>query len=265
MRSNADSFYWDRNIAKYIVKRLKEPHTLPFFYGLGFIGPHNPFTPSLKYWNRTGDSSAKEMLPQDSSGTISPHFIGNGSGNIELPSTPPNDRRDVPRFEFFGGQYLPSDSEWRRIIHAYDAEVAQTDAQLGYVLDEIDRQNLWANTVIVFFGDHGQHLGEHEGVWKKNTLFEESLHIPLIICAPGKQGDKKCSKIVELEDIYPTLLELCSLPPLSTLEGSSLVPLLDNSTLIWKRAAFSQLKRILKDGSIVMGRSIRTDQYRYTS
>jgi len=263
--SNADSFYWDRNIAKYIVKRLKEPHTLPFFYGLGFIGPHNPFTPSLKYWNRTGDSSAKEMLPQDSSGTISPHFIGNGSGNIELPSTPPNDRRDVPRFEFFGGQYLPSDSEWRRIIHAYDAEVAQTDAQLGYVLDEIDRQNLWANTVIVFFGDHGQHLGEHEGVWKKNTLFEESLHTPLIVCAPGKQGGKKCSKIVELEDIYPTLLELCSLPPLSTLEGSSLVPLLDNSTLIWKRAAFSQLKRILKDGSIVMGRSIRTDQYRYTS
>jgi uncharacterized sulfatase len=264
VRSNTDSFTWDRTIAKHIVKRLRQTRTLPFFYGLGFINPHNPFTPHLSAWNKVGDPSVQELLPLDSNGTTSPTFKGNGSGNIVLPSTPLNDRSDVPPIAFTVGQLIPTSYEWKRIIHAYNGDVVDTDIQLGLVLDEFDRQNLWANTIVIFIGDHGQHLGEHEGLWKKNTLFEESVHIPLIVCMPGKKGGRTCSKLVELEDIYPTLLELAGLPKLSNLEGSSFAPLLDKPDFEWKRATFSQVKRVKAKGDVV-GRSIRTKQYRYTS
>ena len=264
VRSNTDSFTWDRTIAKHIVKRLRQTRTLPFFYGLGFINPHNPFTPHLSAWNKIGDPFVQELLPEDSSGTTSPIFKGNGSENIVLPSTPLNDRSDVPPIAFTIGQLIPSSYEWKRIIHAYDGDVVDTDIQLGLVLDEFDRQNLWANTIVIFIGDHGQHLGEHEGLWKKNTLFEESLQIPLIVCVPGKKGGRTCSKLVELQDIYPTLVELAGLPKLSNLEGSSFAPLLDNPNFKWKRAVFSQVRRVKKQGDI-MGRTIRTEQYRYTS
>jgi uncharacterized sulfatase len=129
------------------------------------------------------------------------------------------------------------------------------------VLDEMDRQNLWSNTVVVFWSDHGQQLGEHDGTWLKEVLFEESLHVPLIICVPGKPAGV-CSRLVEYVDLYPTLAQICGLPAPTGMEGSSFVPLLDMPTLHWKKAVFSQ---VLRADSLVMGRSVRTEQYSYNS
>lgn len=255
-----DSLIEDGQLARDLVKSLKKPQTQPFFYGLGLISTHDYFTPNLPYWNMNGDPSVQELLKADQFGNTKPGFVGNGSANIVLPQGPPNDRADVPAIAFNGAlQIIKPPDELKRTIHAYDAEVAQMDAELGLVLDELDRQNLWSNTVVIFFSDHGQHLGEHEGLWRKLTLFEESLHIPMIICAPGK-APGVCNRVVELVDIYPTLLELCGLPPVSGTEGASFASLLDNPTQPWKNAAFSQVQR-----SNVMARSVTTERYRYNS
>jgi iduronate 2-sulfatase len=241
-------------MARDLVARMQQPQITPFFYALGLTA-HHPFNPSLKYWNLNGDPSVQELLPIDANRDFT-DLKGNGSEPIILPSTPPGDRNDIPA-SALTGQWLYNDSELKRVVHAYDAKVSQTDAQLGLVLDEMDRQNLWENTIVVFWSDHGQHLGEHEGLWGKLTLFEESLHIPLIVCVPGKSAGE-CSKLVELVDLYPTLAELCGLPPPSGMEGTSFAPLLDNPTLTWKRAIFSQVSRS-------KGRSVHTEQYHYNS
>lgn len=178
---------------------------------------------------------------------------------IILPQTPQGDRNDVPSVAF-PGQQLMNDTDWKNTIHAYDAEVSQIDAQLGIVLDELDRQQLWKNTVVVFLADHGQHLGEHEGTWRKNTLFEESLHVPLIVCMPGKLPGV-CNQLVELVDLYATLSELCGLPAPPESEGSSFAPLLDNPAFEWKNAVFAQVARAGPND----GTSITTKEYSYNS
>jgi len=239
-----------------LVARMKQDVGQPFFYALGLL-VHHPFTPSLKYWNKNGDPSVQELLPVDSSGAIS-NLKGNGSQPIVIPATPAGDRSDVACIAFTG-QEVVTGLNLKRVIHAYDGEVAQMDEELGVVLDEMDRQNLWKNTVVVFLSDHGQHLGEHAGLWGKETLFEESLHVPLIVCAPGMVAGE-CTRLVELVDLYPTLAELCGLPSPAAMQGQNFAPLLANPGLPWKNAVFSQVKR----GS-VMGKSVRTKQYRYNS
>ena len=228
----------------------------PFFYAVG-LSTHRPFAPALKYWNKIGSSETLDSLPVGLK-DLRPRIAGNNSNDIELPSTPPNDRSDVPRVAF-PNQAVKEPYEWKEAIHAYDGEVAQMDAQLGLILDELDKKNLWHNTIVVFTSDHGQHLGEHEGLWFKNTLFKESLGVPFIICAPGKlRGD--CDRLIELVDVYPTLADLCGLPIPSNLEGTSFAPLLGNLDLPWKQAAFSQVKR-----GKLMGRNVRTERYSYNT
>lgn len=265
----ADGAWWIDSLAdsstqggietQHYVDRLRQGQTQPFFYALGFIQTHSPFAPNLFNWNKNGDPSRQQHLP-DIHGDTSV-YIGNGSGNILLPQTPVGDRNDVPPVAFSEPPVIKTDDDWRNAIHGYEGDLSQLDTYLGWVLDEIDRQNLWSNTIIVFWTDHGQHLGEHEGLWGKLTLFDESLHIPLIICAPGKKAGV-CYQLTENVDVYATLAELCGLPKPTGMEGSSLVPLLDNPNFPWKRAVFSQVKRG-KDG--IMGRSVHTNQYAYNS
>ncbi len=251
VNGQADSTLSDGITCRDLTAKLKAPQLQPFFYALGLHNPHNPFTPSLTYWNKLGDPASRQLLVINSQGQTANRY-GNGSDNIIVPATPPDDLSDIPSVALTV-RTPRSGTDWKSSVHGYYGEVAQMDAQLGIVLDELDRQNLWSNTVVVFIGDHGQHLGEHMGLWGKITLFEESLHTPMIICAPGKPPGV-CDKLVEFVDLYPTLLELCGLPPQTGLEGSSFVRLLDEPQQPWKRAVFSQLTK---------GRSVRNEQYRY--
>ena len=150
----------------------------------------------------------------------------------------------------------------------------------------LDRLGLTDNTIVILYGDHGYHLGEHNGLWHKLSLFEESVRVPFIIAAPGKSQGKHSDGLVELVDIYPTLVELAGLTPPEGLEGTSLSPWLDNPDAPGKKAAYSEVLRtgqapliriLLQNGRLheplppgslsdqdTPGRSVRTERYRYT-
>jgi iduronate 2-sulfatase len=186
-----------------LIASLKKPSSQPRFFALG-LSNHNPFTPTIDFWNLYGDAAVQENLPIFGSKTNAT-IQGNSSAIIEVPNTPADDRADIPPIALLGNNtVVKSDTDWRKTVQAYYGEVSRMDAHLGMLLDELDRENLWENTVIVFVSDHGQHLGEHGGLWLKSTLFNESLHVPLLIYAPGKSANL-CNKLVEEVDIYPTL------------------------------------------------------------
>ena len=243
-----------------VIKKLEQPVATPYFYGLG-LNTHNPFTPLLTSWNKTGDSSVNELLPVDATGTLT-NVMGNGSANIILPNTPVDDTADIPPVALKGTLFDFPPDEVQNLRHAYYGEIIELDSHLGVLLDALDSLNLWDSTVVVFWSDHGLHMGEHEGLWLKLTLFEESLRVPLVICAPGKKTGI-CYTPVEWVDLFPTLTELCGLPTAEGMEGSSLVPLLENPDAQWKKAIFSQIFR--KVGFDVMGRAVRTNQYHYNA
>jgi arylsulfatase A-like enzyme len=138
------------------------------------------------------------------------------------------------------------------------------DAQVGRVLDELDRLKLRDNTVVVLWGDHGWQLEEH-GLWCKHTNYETSARAPLIISVPGqKSSGSRTEALTEFVDIYPSLVEACGLPRPEGLEGTSFLPLLAHPTRAWKTAAFSQYPRGVRGIGRVMGYSMRTDRYRLT-
>ncbi len=148
----------------------------------------------------------------------------------------------------------------RTLKHGYYAAVSYMDAQIGKVLDELDRQGLRQNTIIVLWGDHGWKLGEH-GEWCKHSNVENDTNAPLLLSMPGmKNAGKHSRALVEFVDIYPTLSELAGLPLPAHLEGTSFKALLEDPERPWKRAAFSQYPRDKQ----LMGYSMRTDRYRFT-
>jgi iduronate 2-sulfatase len=137
------------------------------------------------------------------------------------------------------------------------------DAQVGRLLDEIEKLGLRDNTIIILWGDHGWKLGEH-AAWAKHTNAENDTHAPLILAVPGMAAAGKHSPaLVEFVDIYPTLAELAGLPLPPHLEGSSLKPLIAHPDTPWKTAVFSQYPRKTGQQNL-MGYSMRTDRYRFT-
>jgi uncharacterized sulfatase len=145
----------------------------------------------------------------------------------------------------------------KEFIAAYYACVSFVDAQVGLILDAMERLKILENTVIVFIGDHGFHLGDH-GMWGKSTLFEQSCKAPLIISGPGISGGA-CTRPVEFLDIYPTVADLVGLGGVSGLQGASLRPLLAKPDAAWDRPAYTSLRH-----ERILGRSVRTERYRYT-
>ncbi len=235
---NKDEDEPDGRTARRIAELIAKNKDKPFFIAAGFHKPHLPFVAPKKYF---------EMYPAE---------------KIELPKEPADVRKDVPPIAFTAtaGDEKMTDADKRQAIAAYFACVSFMDAQVGVLLDTMDRLKLWDNTVVVLWGDHGWQLGEHGGLWRKMTLFEESARVPLLVAAPGKKAGVASPRLVELIDLYPTLSELCGLKPAEGQEGTSFVPLLSEPERAWKKAAFTTVAR----GKNTMGRSIRTERYRYT-
>jgi iduronate 2-sulfatase len=230
----------DGKVATETIRILREHKDQPFFMATGFYRPHVPDIATKKYF---------DMYKLE---------------DIDIPVGPPEHLTNIPPIAMTVKpiNYGISDDKLRLFKRAYFASVSFVDSQVGRVLDELERLGLADHTIVVVWGDHGWMLGEH-GQWQKMCLFEESVRVPLIIYVPGAKGNGKVSpRTVELVDLYPTLADLCGLQPPANLEGTSLRPLLvkpkDSS---WKAPAYTQVTRA-KEKS--MGRSVRTERWRYT-
>lgn len=243
----ADNAYPDGKIAESAIKALNQLKDQPFFLAVGFYKPHLPFNAPQKYWDMY-DAEAIELPEVDSPPQDVPEVALTNWGELRAYSLIPSEGKLDPAMT-------------RKLIHGYRACVSYTDAQIGKLLDELDRLDLRKNTIVILWGDHGWKLGDY-GDWCKHTNFEIDTRSPLIISVPGMsvQG-KRTQALVELVDIYPTLSELAGLPIPAHLQGSSLVPLLDHPEREWKEIALSQYPR--QNGE-VMGYSMRTDRYRFT-
>lgn len=221
------------------VELLSQKHDKPFFLAVGFAKPHVPFIAPKKYFDLYPPD--KMPLPPD----FAPEPVG-------------SDAAYRPNFDIFIRRPAAA-QEAREMIAGYRAATTFMDAQLGRVLNALDRSGLANDTVVVFFGDHGFHLGE-KGMWSKQTLFEAGTRVPLIIAAPGMAAGKVSAGTVELVDLYPTLAELCGLAPPPGADGESLTPLLRTPGARWNHPAYSYIRR--PNGTL--GASVRTARYRYT-
>jgi iduronate 2-sulfatase len=231
------SDHTDAKIADACIKMLEEHRDRPFFIGCGFFRPHVPCVASKNYFDLYPLS--RFHLPEEPRGHIA------GIPPIALTVMPLN--------------YGLDDEKLRIFMRAYYASASLMDAQTGRVLAALDRLGLADKTVVVFISDHGWCLGEH-GQWQKWLLFEESARVPMIIYDPANSvRGKICSRPVELVDLYATLADLCGLPAPAGVEGQSVRLLVENPEGAWDRPARTQVVH-----GKVMGRSVRTDRWRYT-
>lgn len=229
----------DGMVASEAIRLMQEHKEEPFFIAAGFFRPHCPFVAPKKYF---------DMYPVES---------------ITLPEEPADHFKNIPSAAFWTNPLYWGLNEQERmeVIRAYYASVTFMDAQVGRLLDALDQLGLAENTIVVFWSDHGYHLTEH-GQWMKQSLFEESARVPMFIAAPYAKGNGKASKrIVELIDIYPTLAHLCGFEPPEYLAGNNLIPLLNKPDRKWDKAAYTQ---IMRSPEKFMGRSVRTERWRYT-
>lgn len=225
-----DEAMFDGKVASWVVSELEKAHDRPFFLAYGLTKPHLTWQVPQKYF---------DLHPLDS---------------IELPPVRAGDQDDLPAFgkmlarkvydpsgerDFAvpGGDHanVIANKQWHKAVQAYLATISFADAQIGRVLDALDRSAYADNTLIVLWGDHGWHLGE-KAHWRKHALWDVSTRTPLIFVAPrGVAQDRLCERPVSLIDIYPTLVDLAGLPPRKGLDGQSLRPLLENPELAWDR------------------------------
>lgn len=214
----------------------------PFYLAVGFYRPHTPFVAPKPYY---------AMYPPDA---------------LELPEIPANLNELFPDPALSiqkKAEVAMSDDLRRRALQAYYASTTFMDAQVGRLLDALDRLGLADNTVVVFHSDHGYHLGE-KNLWQKRSLFEESARVPLIISVPGnKANGQACRRPVEIVSLHNTLTDLCGVSAGPKTEGHSLRPLVEDPAAKWDHPAFTQVTRGDK-GSEFMGRSVRTQRWRYT-
>jgi arylsulfatase A-like enzyme len=225
------------------LRRFKDQ---PFFIACGFVKPHSPPTAPQRFFDLY-DPAKIELTPDFAAWpTVPPGFP---SAAIR--------KRNADLFIGRGA----SEAEAKEVIRAYLASISWADWNLGRVVGELDRLGLRDNTIIVFVADHGYQLGE-KGKWSKaGSLFEMGTRVPLIISAPGANGNGHAStRIVESLDIYPTLVELCGLPGQNGTEGESLTPLLKNPQADWDKPGFSIWS---EDGNTIHGTAVRTEKWRY--
>ncbi len=242
-----DEAYQDGMYAKEGVRLIKElsQKEQPFFIAVGFKKPHLPFAAPQKYWDLYSRDDIK-LSPNPNHPEGSPEY---STTHYSLASYKGYNDKD--------GGVIPEDYQ-KTLRHAYAACVSYIDAQVGKLIKQLQESGVSDNTVVMFIGDHGWHLGD-QGMWGKTTNFENATLSPLIISVPGLAKGKRLNQLVEYVDIYPTLADLAGFQPGNYLEGTSFVPLLENPERKWKDAAFSQFPR----GKAMEGFAIRTDNFRY--
>jgi uncharacterized sulfatase len=226
----------DGYIARRIVELMEQSKQgdKPFFLAAGFRRPHLLWVAPKKYF---------EMYPPE---------------KMELAETREGDLDDIPKPALTRRAPDMSDAQRRKAIASYYACVSFVDAQIGVVLDGLERLGLAENTIVVLTSDHGWHLGQH-GLWGKVTLFQESARVPLIIRAPGVSQKGVSPRTVEMLDFFPTLCELADLKPPEKLDGATLVPQLRDPQSPREKPAFSVLRR-----GETWGRAVYTERFRYT-
>ncbi len=203
----------DWKVASWSVEQLQQKPKQPFFLSVGFFLPHVPCYATQKWF---------DLYPEDT---------------LQLPPFQANDRDDTPRFSWYLHWKLPEPrqkflveaNQWKNIVRSYLACTSFVDSQVGRVLDALEESGAADNTIVVLWSDHGWHLGE-KLITGKNTLWDRSTRVPLIFAGPGVATNGRCEQPAELLDMYPTLVDLCGLPPRNDLEGHSLVPQLRVAT-----------------------------------
>jgi iduronate 2-sulfatase len=234
--------YTDGAIADEAIKQLQSKDERPFFLAVGFKKPHLPLVAPKKYWDIYDPANIEIPKPEAPIGAAQQATTTWG---------------ELRAYDGIPAEGDLTDQQTRSMIHAYRACVSYVDVQIGRVLEELDKQGLRENTIIVFWSDHGWKVGDY-GDWCKHTNFELDTHVPLIYSGPGIPSGKRSSALVEYIDIYPTLTEWCGLKTPPQCEGKSSLPLFADSTLPGKEVALSQYPR---SG---MGYSIRSGKWRYT-
>ena len=242
--------------AEWVLERCAKKKDRPFFLAVGFFRPHTPYvSPAKPYF---------EMYPEKEM----PVVQGVKEDQADLPPAALGSHKKE--------QEKLTDDLRRQTVQAYLASISFMDAQVGRVVNALDRLGLAENTVIVFTSDHGYHMGEH-GLWQKMSLFEESARVPLLIVAPGVSAKGGVAKSpVGHIDLFPTLAELCGVKPPPNLQGQSLVPMLKDPTAVGRGWAITQVMRgggparasvttnVGSDGARFFGYTLRTPRWRYT-
>ncbi len=241
-----DSGYPDGKLADQAIEVLRGLADRRFFLAVGFYKPHLAFACPRRYW---------DLYRRDEIDLADNPFSPKDAPPIAL-----HNWGELRAYDGIPAQGPVSDEQARELIHGYYACTSFVDAQIGRVLDELEALKLRDSTVVVLWGDHGWNLGEH-GLWCKHCNYETSTHSPMVMSMAGQRAPgRRTDALTEFVDIYPSLCEACELPLPDHLEGTSFVPLMNDPSLPWKTAAFSQYPR----GRNRMGYSMRTDRYRYT-
>lgn len=227
-----------------------------FFMAVGFLKPHLPFVSPKKYWDLYDRNNIK-TAPFQSFSKDAPTFAFQSLGEL------------VSHYFDTNSEYYPkqnkllSEAQQKELIHGYYASISYLDAQVGKLLDALDKNGLTKNTIIVLWGDHGWHLGDH-AMWCKHSNFEQATHAPLIVASPTHKGGQKAMGLSEFVDIFPTLTDLAGLELPVGLAGKSLVSVLKNPKTEIKHYVQSQYPRKDKQEDL-MGYSIRTKNHRFTA
>ena len=235
-----DEEHTDGKVATETIALLEKHRDRPFFIGAGFYRPHCPFIAPRKYF----DLYPLDRIPAPASSGVPAQIPPAAWFTI-----PPN--------------WEVSEQGQRESMRAYYASISFLDANVGRLLNALDRLGLSNNTIVIFISDHGYQLGER-GQWMKQTLFERSARAPLIVAGPGVTAKGRASsRVIEFLDVYPTLADLARVSPPPGLHGRSLLPLLKNPAAEWNRPALTQVRRA-GGGTPFLGYSVRTERWRYT-
>lgn len=246
----SDETYADGQIAQEAMLRLQQasqkPHE-PFFLAVGFVKPHLPFVAPQKYWDLY--QRDQFSLPE-----ITKAPVG-------APAYAPTNWGELRQYQGVPQEGPLSADLQKELIHGYYAATSYMDAQIGRVLDELDRLQLTDHTIIVLWGDHGWHLGDH-GMWCKHSNYEQATRIPVLFSVPGGQKNAKTKALIETVDIYPTLCQLASLPSPADIDGHSQMQVLSNPQSHLKDHVIHVYPRSPQGKGPILGRAIRTERYR---